>query len=165
MDSAKEKLEAFKFYRIDDVQHTLNTDCVLNCHGPQLENAKGVLDLNKINISQFAASLKDLLIHDGGKNCNIILTGPANCGKTFLLKPVKSIFSDYIFKNPANDKYAWVVADKASAFLLNDCHRSKEIIPRYDLLLLLESETATIPASKIFITKTQILPLKLIFLQ
>lgn len=34
MDFAKEKLEASKFYRIDDVQHTLKTECVLNCHGP-----------------------------------------------------------------------------------------------------------------------------------
>lgn len=34
MDSAKDKLEASKFYRIDNVQHTLNTECVLNCHGP-----------------------------------------------------------------------------------------------------------------------------------
>ena len=37
-----------------------------------------------------------------------------------MLKPLKLIFSDSIFKNPANDKYDWVGSEKAKVFLLND---------------------------------------------
>ena len=37
-----------------------------------------------------------------------------------MLKPLKLIFSDSIFENPANDNYAWVGSEKAKVFLLND---------------------------------------------
>ena len=37
-----------------------------------------------------------------------------------MLKPLKLIFSDSIFENPANDKYAWLGFGKSKMFLFND---------------------------------------------
>ena len=73
-------------------------------------------------------SIKDLLIHGRDKNRNLILTGPANCVKTFMPKPLKLIFRDSIFENSANDKYAWVGSEKAKLFLPNDFKWSKHLI-------------------------------------
>ena len=65
-----------------------------------------------------------------------------------MLKPLKLIFSDSIFENPANDKYAWVGSKKAKMFLLNDFRWSKDLIPWYDMLLLLVGKTVKLPAPK-----------------
>ena len=106
MESAKEKLEASKVSRIDTVTTHLTSDCVEGSPGQWLQCAKEVVLHNGIDTFQFVTSIKDLLIHSRGKNRNLIITGPGNCAKTFMLKLLKLIFSDSIFENPANDKYA-----------------------------------------------------------
>ena len=65
-----------------------------------------------------------------------------------MLKPLKSIFGDKVFDNPANNKYAWVGADKAEMILLQDFRFSKEVIAWKDLLLLVEGETVRLSAPK-----------------
>ena len=120
MELAKEKLEASQASRIDTLKAHLVSDCVEGCSGQWLQCAKEVFLLNGIDTFQFVISIKDLLIHGRGKNRNLIINQPANCAKTFMLKPLKLIFSDSIFKNPANDKYAWVGSEKGKVFLLND---------------------------------------------
>ena len=65
-----------------------------------------------------------------------------------MLKPLKFVFSDSIFENPTNDKYAWVGSEKAKVFLLNDFRWPKDLIPLHDILLLLEGETVQLPAPK-----------------
>ena len=134
--------------RINTVKTHLTSDCVEDCSGQWLQYAKEALLLNGIDTFQFVTSIKDLLIHGRGKNRNLIITGPANCAKTFMLKPLRLIFSDKIFENPANDKYAWVGSEKAKVFLLNDFRWSKDLIPWHDMLLLLEGETVKLPAPK-----------------
>ena len=102
------------------MQTNLTSDCAEGCSGQWLQCAKEVLLLNGIDNFQFVTSIKGLLIHGRGKNRNFTITGPANWAKTFMLKPLKLIFSDSIFENPANNKYAWVGSEKAKVFLLND---------------------------------------------
>ena len=80
MESAKEKPAASKVSRIDKVRTYLTS-------GQWLQGAKEVLPLNGIDNSQFVISIKALLIHGRGKNRNLIITGPVNCAKTFMLKP------------------------------------------------------------------------------
>ena len=117
MESAKEKLEASKVSRIDTVQTHLTSDCVEDCSGHSYS----------VPTTFFCStSIKYLLIHDRGKKRNLIITGPANCAKTFMLKPLKLVFSDSIFENLANDKYACVGPEKAKVFLLNDFRWSKD---------------------------------------
>ena len=79
MESAKEKLEASK------VKTYLTSDCVEGCSGLRLQCAKEVLMFNGIDTFQFVPSIKDLLIHDRGKNRNLTISEPANCAKTFML--------------------------------------------------------------------------------
>ena len=94
---AKEKLEASKASRIDTVKIHLTSGCVEGCSGQWLQCSKEDLQLNGIDTFHFVTSIKDLMIH--GKNRNLIITGLANCAKTFMLKALKLIFSDSIFEN------------------------------------------------------------------
>lgn len=124
------------------------TPCTDPCNGQWLDCAKEILVLSGIPVTEFAQSLRNLLQLGRGKHRNLLITGPANCGKTFILKPLQVVFKGYIFENPANDKYGWVGADKAKVIMLNDFRWSKELIPWKDLLLLLEGEPVNLPAPK-----------------
>jgi hypothetical protein len=53
-------------------------------------------------------------------------TGPANCGKTFLLNPLNKIY--HTFTNPASNSFAWVGAENAEVVFLNDFRWSPQII-------------------------------------
>ena len=77
-----------------------------------------------------------------------MIYGQTTCAKTFMLKPLRCIFGDRLFDNPANDKYAWVGADNAEVILLQDFCFCREVITWKDLLLLLEGETVKLPAPK-----------------
>ena len=48
-----------------------------------------------------------------------MLHGPADCGKTFLLKPVCSLFPN-VFMNPANSSFGWMGVEKSNLIFLND---------------------------------------------
>ena len=76
-----------------------------------------------------------------------MIYGQTNCAKMFMLKRLKRIFGDRLFDNPANDKYAWVGADKAEVILLQDFRFCREVITWKDLLLL-EGEMVKLPAPK-----------------
>ena len=65
-----------------------------------------------------------------------------------MLKPLKDIFGEQLFENPANDKFAWVGADEASVMILQDFRWNRDCITWKDLLLLLEGETVKLPAPK-----------------
>ena len=62
-----------------------------------------MLQLNGINPFVFADAMRDLLDYGRSKFRNVLIVGPANFGKTFLLKPLETILR--AFTNPANDKY------------------------------------------------------------
>ena len=95
-----------------------NGNCVEGCAGEWLTCANEVLKQNNVHPYVFAAALRDLLLKGRGKFRNIIIVGPANCGKTFLLSPLTSIFQT--FANPATTSYAWLGVEKAEIILLND---------------------------------------------
>lgn len=75
-----------------------------------------------------------------------MLTGPADCGKTFLLNPLNKIY--HTFTNPVSSNFAWVGAEKAEVIFLNDFRWSAQIITWHDLLLLLEGQVVHLPAPK-----------------
>ena len=75
-----------------------------------------------------------------------MLTGPANCGKTFLLNPLNVVYRT--FTNPANTSFAWVGAETAEVVFLNDFRWSQQIIAWHDLLLMLEGQLVHLPAPK-----------------
>ena len=57
-----------------------------------------------------------------------------------MLKSLKLIFNNSIFKNSANDKYAWVGSEKAKMFLFIDFRWYNDLIPWCYMLLILEDE-------------------------
>ena len=92
--------------------------CVEVCDGSWLKSVEEVLTNNKLHPAVFGTALRELLTLRRGKYRNIIIVGPSNCGKTFLLKPLELIFET--FANPASHKYAWVGAHDAEIIFLND---------------------------------------------
>jgi len=123
-------------------------DCSkLPCTSPQWKNAAlEILRNNRIPADKFCNAVKILLEEGRGKYKNIIIVGPANCGKTFILKPLMEIFR--CFANPASSTFAWVGVDNAEVIFLNDFRWSHQVIPWHDFLLLLEGETVHLPAPK-----------------
>ena len=93
----------------------------------------------------YASALRDLLVKGPGKNRNMIV-GPANCVKTFLFKPLQTVFK--AFSNPSNDKCAWIGAEDAKVVFLNDFRWTSEMIAWKELLLLLEGQTVHLPSPK-----------------
>ena len=112
-----------------------------------LQCAVQVLTHNCAHPIVFPEALRDLMINGRGKNQNIFIADPANCGNTFLISPLQNIFKT--FSNPSNDKYAWLGAEKAELIFLNDFRWSPEMIVWKDLLLLLEGQqTVHLPSPK-----------------
>ena len=84
---------------------------------------------------------------------NVMITGPASCGKSFMLKPLEIIYGDLLeiynaFSNQVNDNYAWVGADNAEVIILQDFRWGSELICWKDLLLPLEGEPVKLPSPK-----------------
>ena len=72
-----------------------------------------------------AAALRDLTERGRGKIRNIMIIGPADCGKTFLLAPLQIVFKT--FSNPEKDKFAWIGAGTSECIFLNDFRWSGEL--------------------------------------
>jgi len=148
MASAKSKLSANKKSCYDAVKECLDEPCHDGCNGEWLTCATEVLALNNIQVENFTASIRELLQKGRGKHRNIFISGPANCAKTFMLKPLRTIFNDKVFENPTNHKYAWLGADEAHMMLLNDFRWNREIITWDNLLRLLDGDIVKLPAPK-----------------
>ena len=61
------------------------------CDGNWYDCAKEILDKNGLTVEYFSEVVRKLLIKGRGKYRNLMLTGPANCGKTFFLNPLTLI--------------------------------------------------------------------------
>ena len=129
-----------------DMLNAKTGECIENCEGRWLQCAKEVLTTNGTREREFANAIYTLLQKGRGKYRNVMLTGPANCGKTFLLKPLNMIYRT--FTNPASGTFAWVGVQQAECIFLNDFRWNDKIIPWHDLLLLLEGEPVHFPAPK-----------------
>ena len=109
--------------------------------------AKEILRNNKINAYVFAEAIRTLLELGRAKNHNILLVGPANFGKTFLLSPLTGIYDTFL--NPSSSKYAFVGAEiKKEPIFLNDLRWSQEMILWQELLNLLEDQNVHLTAPK-----------------
>lgn len=146
MNNASSSLQRKNVSRMERIHMSLKTECDVKCNGQWIECAKQVLQQNGIYPHVFATSLRTLLTLGRGKHRNIIIVGPANCAKTFLLSPIQKIYE--AFSNPATDKYAWLGAEKSEAIFLNDFRWSSELIAWKEFLLLLEGQTVHLPSPK-----------------
>ena len=146
MNNATENIDRNNKTRLELLRQFANGECVEDCNGIWLECSIEVLTNNRINPVVFSAAMRDLLEKGRGKFRNIMIVGPANCAKTFILAPLTMIYNT--FTNPSNDKYAWIGAEKAEVIFLNDFRWSPDMIAWKELLLLLEGQTVHLPAPK-----------------
>ena len=139
-------------------------NCADGCNGEWFACAREVLRNNSINAYVYADALRQCLDKGRKKNNNILLVGPTNCGKSFLLNPVELLFRK-CFANPATGRYAWVGLDECDVAYLNDLRWSSELIVWNDFLLLLEGQTVHLPrpknmfATDMLITRENTLPI------
>ena len=116
------------------------------CQGEWLQCAKQILCNNGIEQSIFADAVITLLAMGRRKGCNIYITGPVNCGKTFILDPLQVIYNTVL--SPATCSYAWLGVEDKEVIFLNDFRYTPAILPWNDRLLLLEGHTVHFAAHK-----------------
>lgn len=146
LEQAPSALIRSKQTRLERLEAVLKDECAPNCNKLWLQLATSILTHNNINKSRFVEAVKSLLKEERGKYRNIIITGPCNCGKTFLLTPLTLIYST--FCNPSNATFAWVGVEDCEVIFLNDFRWSQQVIPWHNLLLLLEEQLVRFPAPK-----------------
>ena len=152
---AEKRLERINKTRIQLLQEHLTQPCRDNCKGIWLRSAAKILEGNGIPVSIFAGAVYDALLRGRGKYRNIYIYGPAKCGKTFLISPLKSIYECFV--NPASGSFAWVGVDEAEVVLLNDLRWKPTLIPWCEFLQVLEGDIVHFPAPKNFMRKDIVL--------
>ena len=146
ISNAKASIERGKTTRIEILEKYHSESCVDGCDMEWYECTRQVLQLNSKNTFVFADAMRDLLENERDRFCNVLIAGPPNCGKAFLLKPLEIIF--WVFTNPANNKYVWVGVDQAKVIVLQEFRWSSELICWKDSLLLIERENVKLPSTK-----------------
>lgn len=146
MENAEGKLVREKLSRMDICRGFLERGCVNDCNGAWLTTALKTLQNNNIERGDFSHAVTDLLQNGRSKYRNIMLIGPTNCGKTFMLQPLSVIFQ--CFQNPATSSFAWVGVESAEIIILNDLRWTPRLITWQDFLLLLEGQPIHLPAPK-----------------
>ena len=126
MDGAQADIERSSMARMAILRLKRNEDCAEGCEGRWRQQAKDILQRNQIPENVFRQAMLSLLREGRGKYRNILVTGPANCGKSFLLQPLSLIYRT--FCNPATTSFAWIGVDKAEIILLNDFRWSQQVI-------------------------------------
>ena len=109
MAGAEQVVQRKSKSRIAHLQSFLQNSCDPGCKEKTWPDmALEILGNNDVNIFVFTDMVRELLRIERGKIRNLIITGPSNCGKTFILNPTNTIFDT--FTNPSSCKYTlWVV--------------------------------------------------------
>ena len=118
IENAAEKLARSKKTRLELLQEVKEKECTEGCGGLWNICAEEILANNQVPPQVFRDEVCDLPIKGRGKYRNIMITGNANCGKTFLLNPLTLIFNTFF--NPAFGTFAWVGVQNAECIFLND---------------------------------------------
>ena len=77
------------------------------------------------------------------KNKNILTFGLTNCGKSFFLNPLETIFKALV--NPATGNYMWIGLKGCEVSYVNDFRCSLEIFVWNNFLSLLEAQVVYLP--------------------
>ena len=83
IEESKARLERGKKTRMELMQEARMAECAPGCDGNWYDCAKKILDRSGLTVEYFSEVVRELLIKGRGKYRNLMLTGPANCGKHF----------------------------------------------------------------------------------
>ena len=126
LENSKDNLERQRKSRIQLLKEAREGECVQNCSGQWLISAKEVLQGNAVDINYFGHCVHELLEKGRGKYRNLMIVGPANCAKTFLLNPLNVIFNT--FSNPESTSLHGLARNRLNVFFLNDFRWSPAVI-------------------------------------
>ena len=90
MGTATSTMKRAQISRMEILEEASEKEC--NCGREWFQCATQLMVSNGIHPFVFADRIRNLLISGRGKYRNIIITGLANCGKTFLLRQLEDIF-------------------------------------------------------------------------
>jgi hypothetical protein len=126
--------------RLDKLMDALQTPCSCNPPGQWKCLAQNTLESNTISCKDFCKAVVINLKVGRGKGRNMFLVGRANCGKSFLLRPLQKIFKT--LANPASNSFSFADVVKNEVIFLDDYryNRGKPLTWK-DLLLLLDGAT------------------------
>ena len=145
---AEKKLARLRKTHVDLLNEAKEGECLEGCDGKWSLAAQQLLKGNSITLKSFCKAIYTVLEKGRGKYQNIYIHGPANCGKTFILLLLKSIYR--AFCNPATGTFALMAADEAEIIFLNDFRWTATVIAWADLLQALEGDIVHLPAPKNF---------------
>ena len=143
---------------IERLREHLNTDHAVDeehgwsCDGRWLRCALQILQRNRISLQLWQEKFQNCLRFGRGKKYNVFLLGIRNCGKTFLLRPLREIYKT--FCSPATGSFNWVGAEESEVILLNDFRYpaidkgADKIMDWQQLLNLLDSDPLYLQAPK-----------------
>ena len=114
MHKAEETVRRREKPRLELLREAASQQCVCETLGLWEICALELLHSNDIPPQQFRETVKQLLEKGRGKHRNIMLTGPADCEKTFLLNPLNKIY--HTFTSPASSNFAWVGPKRRKSF-------------------------------------------------
>ena len=77
--------------RLQLLQNAQKSECVAECNGQGKLLAQQTLERNNSCVEEFSLAAMNLLVKGRGKGRNILIVGPANWAKTFLIKPLCTI--------------------------------------------------------------------------
>ena len=106
---AEAKCLRAKKTRIELLQEQTTGECVHGCGERWLEAAQQLLQRHNITKEDFCTAIYTALSKGRGKYRNIFIYGDTNCGKSFILAPLKVIYKT--FCNPATGSFAWLGAE------------------------------------------------------
>ena len=104
MTNARRKVHNLKMSRMSTLRSYKDSECVENCNGLWYRCATDILRRSDINKYVFADAIRELLEKGRGRKRKKILLGPESSGKTFLLKPLLTIYPEH-FANPAASSF------------------------------------------------------------
>ena len=127
-------------------EHAKKDNC--ECDGFWLRLALDLLDKNGIDPHVFSEAVRIPMTKGREKHVNLIIVGPADCAKTFILQPITKAIPN-TFESPAKGMFGWLGVDKANAVFLNDLRWIPPNVTGFfvawdDFLKLLEGKHVTL---------------------
>ena len=132
--------------RIELLQEQTASECAAGCRGRWLEAADQLLQRHAILKEDFCTAVYTALSKGRGKYRNIFIHNDTNCGKLFILSPLKVIYKT--FCNPATGSFVWLGAENAEIIFLNYFRWHPKIIAWADFRQALEGDTVHLPSPK-----------------
>ena len=158
IENAPEKIARNKKSRLEILAEAKAQPCAIHeetgvpCNGEWLKCALETLQRNNISRKLFSELVMKSLKFGRGKGKNLMITGPTNCAKSFMLMPLTKVFK--CFSTPANGNFNWTIAPQKEIIFLNDIRYEsdgeKKIMPWHMFLNLLEGATVNISMPKNF---------------